>query len=377
MNHYKNLVTAFCFLGLCFFSCTSTDAQPKNRTRRKRTKRHLIKRTNVPKIYPVFSKTVAHYPDWVTERPNANTYIWQNSAPLNFDELILSWNARRPALGFFTFWVSVKHHTWSSWHRIAEWGNNYQQTFVNKLNPYVHTKHVRVEMQRGLHATDFRIKVVFNGGAPHTNLHALFVTTSRLKQYRRAKPDKNKPTILIRGIPKQSQMVLDHHRSRELCSPTSLAMIIKYFQHMFYDPLYMRDLHTYAASFANKVHDDGYLDIYGSWPLNVAQAYEASEGDVFYSVQRLNSFDNLYEHLKLRIPIAVSVRRLKGGATPYAGGHFVVVVGWDQPTQSVLCIDPAFGSNKATYKKYKITNFLRAWGLSNNLAYVPIPKKIF
>jgi hypothetical protein len=55
----------------------------------------------------------------------------------------------------------------------------------------------------------------------------------------------------------------------------------------------------------------------------------------------------------------------------------MVVVGWNRDRQSVICIDPAFRSNAKTLKAYKIGNFLRAWGRSVNLSYVPTPKKYF
>ena len=71
-------------------------------------------------------------------------------------------------------------------------------------------------------------------------------------------------------------------------------------------------------------------------------------------------------------PVAVSVRRLRGGATPYANGHIMLVVGWNRIKRRVLCLDPAFGSNRATLKSYRLTDFLNAWSRSSNLAYVPI-----
>ena len=72
--------------------------------------------------------------------------------------------------------------------------------------------------------------------------------------------------------------------------------------------------------------------------------------------------------------MAVSVRRLRGGATPYASGHFLVVVGWNRQKRRVVCLDPAFGSNRLVLKAYRLQDFLRAWHRSMNLAYVPMPR---
>src|SRR6266478_216785 len=49
--------------------------------------------------------------------------VWQQSETLPFNELIVSWNALRPQVGYMTLWVSVKYsNQWSNWHRLAQWG---------------------------------------------------------------------------------------------------------------------------------------------------------------------------------------------------------------------------------------------------------------
>jgi hypothetical protein len=89
----------------------------------------------------------------------------------------------------------------------------------------------------------------------------------------------------------------------------------------------------------------------------------------------LNGFSDLYDLLKQKIPVVVSVRRLRGGATPYAHGHLLVVVGWNNARQRVLCVDPAFKGSKNTQKAYPLKSFIQAWGSSTNLSYVPIIKE--
>jgi hypothetical protein len=170
-------------------------------------------------------------------------------------------------------------------------------------------------------------------------------------------------------------MVINHPRAKELCSPTSTSMLVNYFTNKIYGYSMNGHMRDYVVDFADKVHDNGYLDIYGNWILNVAQAFDSSNGEVFFRVERLNGFNNLYDYLAKRIPVAVSVRRLRGGATPYRNGHFMVVVGWNSIKHTVLCIDPAFGNNTSTLHSYKLWDFLRAWGRSLNLSYIPIPSR--
>jgi len=301
------------------------------------------------------------------------TIVWEKTSVDPFSELIVSWNALRPAHGFLTVWVSVKHSgSWSRWHRLAQWGKSFQRTFVNKLGIYVHTKHCRIEMQRHSLARGFRVKAVFKKGADPKQFKALFACASRPNQFKVVKPLLSLPSVAIKGVPRQSQMVLNHPRHRDLCSPVSLSMIAAYFnQTLFKNPL-SGSMHDYAVNFAEKVHDQGYLDIYGNWILNVAQAFNENNGEVFFRVERLNSFYDLHHYLAKKLPVAVSVRRLRGGATPYAMGHLLVVIGWNRQKRCVLCLDPAFPNNRAVLKAYPLMAFLRAWGRSSNLAYVPM-----
>jgi len=300
--------------------------------------------------------------------------IWEKSVTAPFNELIFSWNAFRPTQGRMTFWVSAKFQgQWTPWHRLAQWGSNQQCTFVNKLNRYAHTKHCRLEMQHYTIARGFRIKVVFQKGADPKNLKALFACTSRLNRYRLILPRCSVlPSVSIKNVPRQSQMVLNHPRFKDLCSPVSTSMIVAYYYQKITGCRPINSMQAFALDFAKKAHDQGYLDIYGNWILNVAQAFDSSNGEVFYRIERLNNFYDLYHYLEKKIPVAVSVRRLRGGATPYANGHFMVVVGWNRLKKCVLCLDPAF--SKSILRAYRIKDFLRAWSRSSNLAYVPMPR---
>ena len=304
---------------------------------------------------------------------NSDSYVWEESKVKPFSELILSWNAFRPQKGKFSFWVSVKHSYWSRWYKLAEWGHNFQQTFVNTRNFFVKAKHVRIELKKWKRANAFRIKVKAENGAELKNLKALFVCLSNPNNFHMENvSDISYPSICIKGVPKQSQKTLNHSRAGDFCSPTSLSMIINY----FYKKNSYVDLKSYVVDFAKKVHDDSYLDIYGNWLLNVAQAFDSSAGNVFFKVERLKNFSELYSCLKKRIPVAVSVRGyLRGGAKAYDRGHFIVIVGWDNKRKAVLCIDPAFLGKKRTLRAYGIKDFLQVWGTSRNLSYVAIPKR--
>ena len=327
-----------------------------------------------------FSQTVSKFLtvyDLTDEKGKSkNEYIWAGRVKKPFSELILSWNALRPKKGKFDFYISIHHRVWSKWRKISEWGVKSQQTFVNTRHSIVHVKHVRTELQRGARSKSFKIKVVARNGATIKNLKALFVCLSDFKSFSLSKFNTSNKRVYVKSVPRQSQMVVGHSRFKDLCSPTSTSMILNYFNKKHLKS-FIGGLSSYVSEFADKVHDDSYLDIYGNWTLNVAQAFDSSQGRVFFRVERLNGFDELYKYLKKSIPVAVSIRgKLRGGVKPYDNGHFVVVIGWSPKYKTVICLDPAFSSSRKTITAYRLDDFIKAWGKSRNLSYVAIPRKL-
>lgn len=326
-------------------------------------------------LIPQTSAQIQKHPELTLQKNNKSiSLIWRKRAPIKFSELILSWNASRPKRGKFSFWLNVRHHNWSGWKKIAEWGKNSQKTFCNIRQRYVHVKHVRLEMQRGRLGFDFQIKIIAEDGANMQRLRALFVNLANERNFVVHTNRLRLPSKCITTVPKQSQWLVPHNRQKDICSPTSVSMIT----HNFMIKNKQRvtcDLKEQAKQIACHVRDKS-LNIHGCWPFNVAEAYNITRGQVLYRVQRLNNFGELYRYIKRNIPVAVSIRgHLRGCAWPYNNGHFVVVIGWDQKKQSVICLDPAFRDQNHIQRNYPIRDFARAWGKSRNLAYVSIPKR--
>ena len=369
----------------------------KKKIRRKRKRRIIIKRPvirkrrfrgisssslGLSKVHvPVeFTKTYSKFfgvPYLPEQGKISPVKIWVEENTKPFTELIISWNALRPIQGSFVFKGSVKTiNGWGPWYKFAEWKKDSQLTFFNSRATDVHVKSVRLEVQRNMLGHGFRVMVEAKDGADISNIHALFGCVSDLRQYKMNHGIAALPSVILKDVPRQSQMVLDHPRSKDLCCPTSMAMIVRYFNTK-YDGVVSKPLHQEAVDFADLAHDHG-ADVYGSWPLNIAQAYEAAKGRVFFRAERLNSFKDLHEYLNKKIPVSVSVRGLlRGGAKTYNSGHYMVVVGWNADKQTILCIDPAFGASKRTLRAYDARHFLAAWSRSRNLSYISLPRQDF
>lgn len=279
-----------------------------------------------------------------------------------FSQLVFSWNALRPEKGHFTFYVQVRNaitQKWSKWHQMAVWGASKQKSFETDADHMSSYHHVRLESKPSILADGFAVKVEAHDGAQLGQLKSFAVNLANLSLFKADKEVAGLESVLISGVPTYSQFELDHPRNDGLCSPTSCAMLTAFLLSQKVDPI----------DFAEKSHDSG-MDKYGSWPFNMAHAFERSEGKILYAVKRLNSFKDLHKQLAKGIPVVVSVRgQIAGAPRPYKNGHLLVVIGYDKLTKEVVCNDPAMSSSLDVCTRYPIKSFLQAWDRSHRLAY--------
>lgn len=290
-----------------------------------------------------------------------------------FTQLIFSWNAQMPKLSEvrssgFRFFVRVRYadtQQWSSWHRMAEWGNSGAVTYYGQHEDGLEYCYVRLELPKSRSADGFQIKVESMGGAPFGLIKMLAVSISNfsLFEHERAGAFAALPALHIKGVPAWSQRQLAHPQTPMICSPTSLCVLASYLTENTFDPV----------AFADGVFDKG-LNIYGSWPCNTAYAFHAVDGAAFFHVQRLHGFGSLYEYLSKNIPVVVSVRGvLTGAPKSYPGGHLLTVIGVDPIRGTILCHDPAVWTVDEVFKEYRLEEFLVAWEGSHRLAYIGEP----
>lgn len=307
------------------------------------------------------------------------TYRWLKRAIDPFTELIFSWNALRPAKGYYSFWVKVRDKAtkkWYPWHKMSIWGLDargkyLQKSFSSKKNGATFYNYVRLELPQKKFADAFKVKVgIHNSSLDKTKIEQLIVNTANRSKFKSEVGTSlfdALNSVTIAKIPKYSQMILNHPKFDSLCSPTSISMVLGYLLKREINPI----------EIAENVFDGG-LDIYGSWPFNVAYGYELGQGKIAFHVEKLQSFKVLYNLLKNSLPVIVSVRGpLEGGATPYANGHLLVVIGYNKEEKKVICHDPAFSDNESVLVSYDLDKFVKAWERSYRLAYIAEPKVLF
>lgn len=318
-----------------------------------------------------YANTYSHI---VKCKPKTNKpYIWVKKECPKFKEIILSWNAKKPKTGSLVFSIScLVKGEWTGWKRLATWGENLHLTYSRTKSPRLHTKHVRAEIPGTFTATGFRVCVKSLDGAKIKNLDALFCCTSQEKDFHPEQSTKfDFPSIKIDNLQTQSQMVLKHRKAPAMCMATSLSIAIQQLNGFKTAEKTNKNLATEITTFADAAYDQS-LNIYGSWGLNIAEGYQHIKNG-YLRAERLNNFSDIYKLLTKKIPVVVSIRGpLKNAALPHLNGHFIIVAGWSKKHQRVLCIDPAFKTNRHTKTSYAIEDFLKAWERSRRFSCIAL-----
>jgi hypothetical protein len=296
---------------------------------------------------------------------SAYTREWTQENLPPFDELIVSWNAARPAKGNYHIYVSAKVDQWSEWLPYATWGQDGQSSFSQPSSDGTMRVYQDVlGILGGKKATGFRIKIEMEGRICPCQFYGTHVYTNSdaALEIKQGVSFGDPVYVPVAGL---SQMMLNHPRCRDLCSPTSTIAVVRYLtKNGSIDPV----------RFALDSWDRGF-DIFGNWVLNVAEA-SATLGSSWQAwVERLSGFDAIYRMLAQKTPVVVSVRGpLSGSALPYEKGHLMAVIGYDPVQQKVICMDPAFPIDQQTQVQYDLSDFVQAWNRRGRIAYVFSPR---
>ncbi len=283
-----------------------------------------------------------------------------------FSQLLFSWNSLRPETGYFSFWIQARNSKtkeWGEWHKMIEWGEKIQRSYCsNNDNNFSHYAHVRLEIKKNILADAFNMRIIAHNGADLALLHSIFITLVNFNFFRSERENTTQlnqlTSIHVKGVPRIAQFAINHVHNNRICSPVSCTMLTCFLNNCRINPL----------DFALQVFDNG-LDTYGSWPFNMAHAFEQCTKINFFAT-RLNSFTELYKQLQRGIPAVVSVRgQLEGAPKDYPYGHLLLVVGWDKNKKQVICHDPAFKNKWQVLCRYPLESFLLAWERSHRLTY--------
>ncbi|MDE3046551.1 MAG: C39 family peptidase [Verrucomicrobiota bacterium] len=311
-------------------------------------------------LFGEFSRTHG-YP--LTDRDRlSREFTWEFPETAPFNELILTWNAKRPSEGRYSFFVSLHQQgQWSPWLYTNEWGDLGQIIFLDApADSFAASVTDAVKPKQGM-ADGFRIKVVAAEVDNLSGLQHLWATISNLSEFRARPLDRELDLILLPNAPRQSQITLRHPRSLDLSLPTAMSTAMNtILQRKAVNP----------SEFCEQVIDSD-TDFYESWVLNAAEASNQLGSDYAVRVERLADFETLHTYLLNGSPVLIPIRgSLPGGPRLYYMPHILCVIGYNPEERKVYCIDSGFPSDKSTFVSYKIEDFLRCWNNQKNIATV-------
>jgi hypothetical protein len=186
-------------------------------------------------------------------------------------------------------------------------------------------------------------------------------------------------------VPSFSQMVHDGHfpayggGGEAWCSPTSLAMVLAYYEALPGDAetAWVGRTHPdrVVDHVARMTYDHGY-DGTGNWPFNTAYAATLTHKAF---VTRFASLRGVESLVRAGVPVVTSLTfgrgQLAGAPISSTNGHLLVVVGFTAEGD-VVVNDPAAASNDGVRRVYDRAQFENAWlkrgpaGGSGGIGYV-------
>ncbi len=216
---------------------------------------------------------------------------------------------------------------------------------------------------------DFKIRLkLFNNSGNENKIKLInIVLTNREKipQYVNFKPQKH----LKLNVPEISQIKQQVEYNKDICSPTSLTMVLNYY-----------GIKIDTITTASNVIDNS-LNIYGNWIFNTSFAstkglfsYVArinSYKELYFYISRnipviarINSYKELYFYISRNIPVIASItfknNELKNSPLKKTDGHLVVIKGFDK-NGNIIVNDPAAMNEKNVERVYDKKEFFNAW----------------
>ncbi len=278
--------------------------------------------------------------------------------PSAFDDLVGSLTADVPAGGEIEMSVKVRlAEGWTEWFSLGTLSHDGWTSPAKTDDPAGSVDVDTLKLKSP--ATAFRYRVKLKAGKKPVRLRTVAVTVSDA-----AAPDappafSTGPWVRDLGLSPRSQGDAQEKYKHDICSPTSLAMVLEFWG-------CKKDLEEVALA----AQDRG-SQLFGNWPANVAYAGALGlEGHV----ARLESLADAENEIAHGRPVIVSVT-FSEGELPNAPikrtrGH-VMVIGGFTPEGDVIAYDPAGKGKDQVRRVYARAAFHKVWRVrKRGLAYL-------
>lgn len=282
-------------------------------------------------------------------------------SPAPFDDLVGSFAADVPPGGEAELSAKVRTAAgWSDWYTL---GLQTSDGFASapKVDDALAVLDVD-QLKLKAPATAARYRVKLRAGGRPVRLRSIALALSD-----GAAPDSppafsTGPWVRELAVAPRSQGDEQEKYKHDVCSPTSLAMVLEFWGHK---------KETEEVALAVR---DRSSQLFGNWPANAAFAAKQGLGA---RVARLESLDDLEGEIAEGRPVVVSLTfgegELPGAPIKKTGGHLIVVTGFTADGD-VIVNDPAGKGRGEVRRVYPRAAFHKAWRVNKRgLAYLVGP----
>lgn len=279
-------------------------------------------------------------------------------SPAPFDDLVASVSALVPEGGEVELSARVRFESaWSDWYALGvkRADGFYSPGEVSDAGGKVDVDTLKLAKP----ATAFRLRLRFKAGRKPVRLVQAAVAVSDGEAPGAPPPFLGRAAVRDLGVPPRSQGEAQERYKHDICSPTSLSMVLDFWGRK-----------TELEALAEEVRDKR-SQLFGNWPANVAAA--GDRGVPGY-VARLESLNDVEREIAAGRPVICSVTAKEGELpqAPYkkTSGHLLVVGGFTE-TGDVVAYDPAGKPREQVRRVYPRAAFHQVWrARKRGLAYV-------
>ncbi len=270
-------------------------------------------------------------------------------ADFPFNNLVGSWNADTPRGSSVEMEAQVRiDGRWTKWYRLSRWEPGAPRSFEKQADRHGKVSVDTLVLKKKAQAFRYRLRLLSAGTREAKLLRVAVTYTDTSRKSVKSVPWVDGPWAREIKLFPRSQKVEDPEIRSDVCSPTSLSMILERW-----------GVKRTTAKIAETVYDHK-AEIYGNWPINVAAA--ASLG-LSGQVARLESLLDLQEEIAAGRPVITSVTYKQGeldnSPISKTNGHLLVVAGFT-PKGDIIAYDPA-ANPKGVRRIYKRKQFEQVW----------------
>jgi hypothetical protein len=269
-----------------------------------------------------------------------------------FSELVMSWNVIIDDQSTVTIFVAIGNESgYSQYYTMALWRESYKTSLTSQEDQY--GRKTIDTITPYLDDIDrIKFKIVFAKSETQTTaLKNISMTTI---------PKLNETNYDFSNLEEKSIIVEPRQQlsipaiGNLICSPTSLSMVLNYYDHS-----------ETQSEVAGYIYDQG-AQLYGNWSFNAS--YAGGFDDLYARVSYINDLSIINSYIQNDQPLVLSIRTqqkedLEGSIMAYPSGHLVVLTGFKliDDTWYALVNDPAEYEDSKVMREYKLSELLDAW----------------